>query len=192
VDRAPVALKGPAEARPGDLWITPADHADPHSLTDGSGYSSPVFQPGGKYIFALQGTDLVRVPVTRGPAVKVRSLPGVRKLVGFDAQDSDLVLAIFKGIAGPPETVDIALVSVKTGKRTTVVSQEPVTSTEATSLLEWQRSYGEISVLPIGNEIVVGGIKDVDIPVTDCGTALCGQPAYSPELKQVVFVRSGG
>ena len=192
VDRAPVALKGPSQSTAGELWITPADHAEPRRITDGGGFSSPVFQPGGKYVFALDGAELVRAPVAGGAAVKMRSLPGVVKLVGFDAQNTDLVLAIFKGKAsGAPATVDIAMVSVKTGKREMVASRQPADSAEVTSLLAWQRSYGEVYVLPIGNEVAVGGIKAVEIPVTDCGTAVCSQPAYSPELKQVAFVRSG-
>jgi hypothetical protein len=144
-------------------------------------------------VFALRGTDLVRVSVAGGAAVKVQSLPGVMKLVGFDEQDADSLLAIFADKAEPmPAAVDIALVSVTTGKRTMVASHQAANTVETDSLLAWERQYGKIQVLPVGHEVVVRGVQSAESPITNCGEyAVCGQPAYSPELKLVVFVRSG-
>jgi hypothetical protein len=191
VDKAPVALKGPAGARPGELWITPADHAEARRLAEGNDLASPVFQPGGKYIFALRQSGLVRVPVAGGAAVKVWSLPGVVKLVGFDGSDADRVLVVFgDGQGGKPTVIDVALVSVKTGKRRVIAARRAADSAEVASLLGWLRQYGSVYVMPQGSEVVVGGIEPVEIPVSDCRNAVCGQPAYSPELRQVAFIRS--
>jgi hypothetical protein len=189
VDRTPVALKGPSSATAGELWVTPADSRAPRAIATGGAFSSPVFQPGGKYVFALQDARLVRVPVAGGAPVPLRDLTGVVKIIGFDQKDPDALLGIFS--AGAPPMFEIAVVSLKTGKRIVVASQQPPTNIEVGSLLGWQRSYGKIQVLPIGNEIVVRGVKAFDVPVTNCGdSAACGQPAYSPELNLVVYVRT--
>jgi hypothetical protein len=191
MDRAPVALKGPTGAKPGELWITPADHAEPRRLAEGNDFMSPVFQPGGKFVFVLRQSDLVRVPVAGGAAVNVRSLPGAVKLVGFDASDPDRVLVVFgSGQAGGLASLDVALVSVKTGTRQVIAARRPADSAEVASLLGWLRQYGKVYVMPQGGEAVVGGIEPVEIPVSDCRGAVCGQPAYSPELRQVAFIRS--
>ena len=192
VDRAPVALKGPAAAKPGELWIGPADRADPRRLAEGSDFASPVFQPGGKYVFALRQMDLVRIPLTGGAPVKVRSLPGVIKLVGFDAGNADRVLVLFESAPnGNKRMLDIALVSVKTGKRQSVAERQAADSEEAESLLGWQRQYGNVFVRPEGADVVMGGIGPVETPVSDCQDAACGQPSYTSELHQVVYIRSG-
>lgn len=191
VDRAPVSLKGPSSARPGELWIGPADHAEPRRLAEGSNFASPVFQPGGKFVYALQGQDLMQIPVAGGPAVKVSTLSGVIKLVGFDHGNGDRVLAVFAATRdGKANTLNVAFVSVKTGKLQVVAAGRPNDSEEAVSLLGWQRQYGEIYVRPQGSDVVVGGVGPAEIPISDCQNASCGQPSYSPELRQVVFVRS--
>ena len=192
VDRAPVSLKGPAGAKPGELWISAADHVDQRLLAAGTDFKSPVFQPRGKYVFALRGDELVRVSSAGGTAVKVRSLPGVVKLVGFDGSNPDRVLALFEtGGSGDARKLDVVLVSVTTAKSQTIAKGRAADSEQMESLLGWQRQYGSIYVRPQGGDIIVGGIQPVDVPVSDCRDAECGQPAYSPELGQVAFIRSG-
>ncbi len=191
VDRAPVSLKGPAGAKPGELWIGPADRADPRRLAEGSDFASPAFQPGGKYVFALRQNDLVRIPSAGGAVVKMQSLPGVVKLVGFDGKNPDRLLALFgTPQAGNSRVLDVVLVSVTTGKRQPIATRQAADSEEMESLLGWQRQYGKVSVRPQGADVVVGGIEPVEIPVSDCRDAVCGQPAYSPDLRQVAFIRS--
>jgi hypothetical protein len=191
VDRAPVALKGPSSSKPGELWVGPADHAEPRRLTEGSDFTSPVFAPAGRYIFALHQNDLVRVAADGGPVQKVRMLPNIIKLVGFDQKNPDKVLALFESSrATNPRTVDVALVSVKTGKRQLIAARQRADSEEAESLLGWQRQYENVYLRPQGTDVVVGGIESFEIPVSDCRDAVCGQPSYSPALRQVVFVRS--
>jgi hypothetical protein len=169
----------------------PRDHADPRRLAEGSDFVSPVFQPGGKYVFALRAGDLVRIPSTGGTAAKVLTLPGVVKLVGFDKTNPDRVLVLLRpGPPGTAVTVDVALVSVKTGKRQLIAQNQAADSEETESLLGWQRQYGNVYVRPQGTDIVVGGIQPVEIPVSDCRDAVCGQPSYSPELGKVVFIRT--
>jgi hypothetical protein len=186
VDRAPINLKGPTVTDAGEIWITPADQADPHRVAEGK-FRSPVFQPGTKYLFALSGSDVVRITLADGAAAPVRQLPGVVKLVGFDQSHPDQLLAVF--FAGE-KLVDVVLVSVKTGKRQTVAARRSSDSPEVQSLLGWQRRYGEILVLPEGKDIIVSGIQPDDRNVSDCGTAQCSQPSYSPELRQVAFIRA--
>ena len=192
VDRAPVSLKGPTDAKPGELWISAADHVDQRMLAAGTDFASPVFQPQGKYVFALRGEDLVRVSSAGGTAVKVRSLPGVVKLVGFDVSNPDRVLALFEtSRLGQVRKLDVVLVSVKTGKLRMIAKGRAADSEQMASLLGWQRQYGNVYVRPQGSDIIVGGIEPVDVPISDCGDAECGQPAYSPELRQVAFIRNG-
>lgn len=191
VDRAPVALKGPSSARPGELWIAPIDRIDPRRLTEGSDFTSPVFQPGGRYVFALRQAQLVCVPARGGPPAVVRNLPRVIKLVGFDGGHPDKVLALFQSEeAANSRAVDVALLSVNTGKVQMVAKGQPADSEAAEALLGWQRHYGKITVRPQAGQIVVTGVESVETPVTDCGDAFCGEPAYSPELRQVAFIRS--
>ena len=191
VDKVPVGLKGPTRASRGELWITAADHAEPKKLTEGSDFSSPVFQPGGKSLFALRAGSLVEVPVAGGAAVKRRDVPGVVKLVGFDGDDPDRVLALVQKTPETAGLVDVVLLSIQTGRLETLAAQRPADSAEVKSLTGWQRQYGDVYVMPQGNEVVVGGIEAVEIPVTRCGQATCGQPAYSPERKLVAYIRSG-
>ena len=191
VDRAPVALKGPSSSQPGELWVGPADHAEPRRLADGSGFTSPVSAPGSRFVFALRQNDLVRVATDGSSVQKVRSLPNIIKLVGFDQGDGDKVLALFESTPGStPRTVDVALVSIKTGKRQLIAARQPADSEEAESLLGWQRQYANVFLRPQGTDVVVGGIESYEIPVSDCRDAVCGQPSYSPESRQVVFIRS--
>jgi hypothetical protein len=191
VNRAPVALKGPVSASPGELWIVPIDRVEPRRLTDGGDFSSPVFQPGGKYVFALRGVTLVRIPAAGGTADAVQTIPGVIKLVGFDTGNPDMVLALFDaGEAGNDRRLDIALLSVKTAKRQVIAKAQSADDEEVESLLGWQRQYGKIFVRPQGGEIAAGGIGAVERAVTDCRDASCGQPAYSPELREIAFIRT--
>jgi hypothetical protein len=186
VDRAPVNLKGSAVSDAGAIWVTPADHAEPRRVAEGN-FRSPVFQPGTKYLFALRGGELVRVALADGAVSEVRELPGVLKLVGFDQGHPDQLLAVFSAAA---QLVDVALVSVKTGKRQMIATRQSNGSQEVQSLLGWQRRYGEVVVLPQGRDIIVSGIEPDDRNVSDCGAAQCSQPSYSPELRQVAFIRS--
>lgn len=186
VDRAPVNLKGPTPADEGEIWIAPADHPDPHPVAKGN-FRAPVFQPGTKSLFALRGSSLVRVALTDGSVTPIRDLSGVVKLVGFDQSDPDRLLTIFS--AGD-RLVDIALISVKTGKRQVIAARQAASSREVQSLLGWERRYGEIVVLPQGRDIIVSGAAPDDRNVSDCGNAQCSQPTYSPELRQVAFIRT--
>jgi hypothetical protein len=186
VDRAPINLKGPTAADAGEIWITPADPPNPHRLAEGT-FRSPVFQPGTRYLFALRGSDLVRVALADGTVTANRDLPGVVKIVGFDQAHPNQLLAVF---STGENLVDVALVSVKTGKRQVVAARQPGDSQEVRSLLGWQRRYGEILVLPQGKDIIVSGIQPDDRNVSDCGAAKCSQPSYSPELRQVAFIHA--
>ena len=186
VDRAPVNLKGPVVTDAGEIWITPADRAEPRRVAQGN-FRCPVFPPGTKYLFALSGSELVRIALADGLVTAVRELPGVVKLVGFDQSHPDQLLAVF---STADQLVDVALVSVRTGKRQIIAARQSGDSQEVRSLLGWQRRYGEVVVLPQGRDIIVSGIGPDDRNVSDCGTAQCSQPSYSPELRQVAFIRA--
>jgi hypothetical protein len=93
-------------------------------------------------------------------------------------------------ISTADQLVDVALVSVRTGKRRIIAARQSGDSQEVQSLLGWQRRYGEVIVLPQGRDIIVSGIEPDDRNVSDCGAAQCSQPSYSPELRQVAFIRA--
>jgi len=191
VDRAPSGLKGPMSAHPGELWTTPVERMAPRRLAEGSDFSSPVFQPGAKYVFALRQSQLVRVPVEGGAPVNIRELPRAIKLVGFDAKNPDWVLVLFESGQGPnSKAVDVVLLSVISGKQQVIVKSQPADGEAAETLLGWQRQYGNIMVRPQGGQIIIRGIESTDTPLTDSDDGSCSEPAYSPELKQVVFVRA--
>ena len=190
IDKSTRNLKGPqgsGSGEPGEIWISPADQREPRRLVAGDRFRSPVFQPGEKYLYALQDSELIRISLPNGLSTQVRRLPNVIKLVGFDGDHPDQLLAIFEASSNQ---VDIALVSVSSGTRKVIAARQSRNDSEIENLLGWGRRYGDVYVLSEGRNVIISGISPVDLNVSDCGKDLCSQPSFSPELRQVAFIRS--
>jgi len=62
IAESPSTLKGPGdEVEHGQIWVAEIAAGGTRKLTDGGGFRSPVFIPGGKDVLALKGPYVVRV-----------------------------------------------------------------------------------------------------------------------------------
>lgn len=84
-------------------------------ITDSGGYRSPVFEPGDKYILAMKGDALVRIPTGGGKEDVLFFKKRVMKLVGFDTKDADKLLLLIEGEEGK---VSAGFLSLRSGEIT--------------------------------------------------------------------------
>ena len=92
ITATPKALRdGTLPVTTGDVCIVPARGGEAQDLTEGGGYSSPIFLPGEEDVLALRGDDLMRVSIDGGSPRKVGTIPGVHKLLGIDPARPQLI-----------------------------------------------------------------------------------------------------
>jgi hypothetical protein len=174
VDNSPRSLKAPGGIAAGEIWITSATEAHPRLLAAGGVFRSPVFQPGGKYIYALRQDDLVRVGLADGSVDKARPIPNAIKLIGFDRDHPTQVLIV---LSAGSRLVDLFLVSVETGRRKTIAREQSIEDPAVASLVAWERRYDRVYVFAEGRDIKVSGLGPTDRNVSRCEEAWCSQPS---------------
>jgi hypothetical protein len=198
---SPALMRGPGdEVDPGDIWVVSPGGAPPTALTSGGGYRSPIFSPVDGSIVALNGDTVVRIPASGGAVERVRDVPGVVKLVGFEAKNGDDVVVLLEGGGSP-----LGVLSLKTGK---VVSLSyDAKSDDERRMLEQirgqERVYGNVSVYvkTESKRRLSRIIEWTDVylqrgdsqpqNVSACDGVRCGQPSLSPDGRRVAFVKSG-
>src|SRR5689334_13782396 len=88
VSATPGSLRSPNGEIDGDIWIvTATPNPVSRQITARGNYRSPVFEPHGQFLLALQGSTLVRVGIMSGEATQIRSVEAVEKLIGFSRDD---------------------------------------------------------------------------------------------------------
>ena len=141
VSSTPTALRGEDQVASGDIWLAPAvSNPTPQRLTRDGGYTSPVFDPKDGSILALKADGLYRVPLAGAPAVKILSLDGVAKLVGFSRENPDELLVLTNGAGSGP---GVALLSIQTGA-TTAIPYDPKSDKDQAMLAHlagWERVF---------------------------------------------------
>jgi len=199
---SPSTLKGPGdEVVSGQVWLVEVASQKPKSLSSETGYSSPVFAQSGGSIFALHGTDVVRLDLSGGNAQKVCSIPDIQKLVGTSQEDTDKVLILRSDSS---KNSVVGLLSVSTGK-VEILPYDPASSEDRQMfehLRGWDRVYGDKSVFVKrqNKQSLSGPVQWTDVFLKDgtnqpvnlsaCDEVNCGQPSLSPDGKLLVFIRA--
>jgi hypothetical protein len=200
-------LKAPGdEVVSGQVWVADlgsgaARKVTTRQVTASGGYSSPVFVPGGKEILTLMGTDVVRIELSGGDAVKRYTITDIAKLVGFSADDPDTVLVLEGRSAERPA---VGLLSLKSGK-VTAMPYNPASSRDLEMVEEmqsWERVYGNKSLYTKrqSKETLYGPVEWTDVflksgsdevlDLSQCDGVNCGQPSLSSDGRYVVFIKS--
>ena len=78
---------------PGDIWVVSPGVTPPTALTSGGGYRSPVFSLTDATIVALKRDSVVRISVS-GAVERLHNVPGIVKLIGFDAKNAHEVVVL--------------------------------------------------------------------------------------------------
>jgi hypothetical protein len=198
---SPAQMRSPGEeVEAGDVWVVPTDGGTAAALTTGGGYRSPIFAPADGGILALRGDTLVRIPAGGGSAAPLQRVPGILKLVGFDAGNADEIVVLLDGGAAP-----LGVLSAKSG-RVTPLPYDAKSDVERRMLAQvrgQERTYADASVY-VRTESKRGLSRTIEWTdvhfrrgtapprnVSACDGTNCGQPALSPDGRRIAFVKAG-
>lgn len=192
-----------SDVKEGDIWIISLSDKLKRSLTSGGGYRSPVFSSEDKEVLALQGEDIVQIPVSGGTVSPLYSVKGIMKLVGFDRTDPQRLLFIAED--DDDGRTLVGLITMTDGR----ISYLPYDSRSRddrrmiSHLKGWKRTVGDktIYVETETKSGMAGHIEWTDVKLRQggklpqnlsrCDGTACGQPSISHDGGLVVFIRQG-
>ena len=204
VSATPRAMKGDEKTLAGDLWIYDMNTGASRRITRDGGYHSPIFLAGENKLLAINGEDLVEIPVDDGGETKkLHATKGILKLVGLNFDDRDQVLVLSED---ERQRSSVELLSLKDGRRVSLTFN--VESEEDTRMLAhlrgWERVYdgGQIilytktetkegfagSMIEWNDVYLKKGTQE-SLNISNCGGANCGQPSLSSNARYVVYVK---
>jgi len=197
----PSTQKGPGDNDSiGEVWVVDLSLNRQVKVTQVGGYHSPIFAAGDQAILALQGNELVQIPIAGGEARKLFTLKGVAKLVGISRDDQSKVLVL----SNEKNKISVKFLSLTTGKMTVVPFDEKSKDDRRTiaHLRGWERVYGDSKVY-VRSETksgLAGPIEWTDvylkqpasepINVTRCDGTNCSQPALSQNKRFVAYIKT--
>ena len=185
------ALEPEDEIDGGEVWIADLS-SNTHAKIAGPGYRTPVFAPTGDAVLAIRDDVIVKIPVAGGKAEDVFQLDSITKLVGF-APDGRLLVTADDGNM-------IGFVTLPDGKARWLTPDDASAEDKAAAerIRGWERIYGGTKVTVQGKP--AGGKRSTDVYAQESGKepvnvsrgegVSCGQPAFLPDRKLVVFVRA--
>jgi hypothetical protein len=196
----PSTLKGPEQDASGQIWLAELGSQRTRGLTASGVYRSPVFMAGRNNILALNGSDIVRLPVAGGAPERLYTINGISKLVGFNRDAPDQLLVVTEDSLAKPK---VGWLSVNTGK-IVPIPYDPASS-EDQRMLEhlrgWDRTYGgtRVYVNSLTKQSLSGRVEWTDvflkadggqpINVSQCEDVDCGQPSLSADGRLLVFIK---
>jgi hypothetical protein len=199
---SPTQMRAPGDdVVSGDIWIATVGGPPPVQLSSSGSYRSPIFSPADGSILALDGDVLAAIPAAGGAPSRLLVVPGLAKLIGFDARNADEIVVLLSQGSSP-----IGVLSLKSGK---VSPLEYDSKSEAEQRLLAQargqdRIYGDMTVY-LNTETKRGLSRTVEWTdvylsranqqpqnISTCNGVSCGQPALSPDGRLVVFVKTRG
>jgi hypothetical protein len=203
VSATPSAQRGGEdEPKSGRVWATNLDDLRSRPVTLEGGFYWPVCDPRGGTFLALKQDKLVRVSLEGGKQKELFIVDRVRKLVGFDRDEPDEVIAL---VTAEGQRLSPATISLTSGH----VSEIPFDpgSAEDLALLKFlrgsERAYGSKHVFVASTTTEdVGGTREwTDVYLRDsgaqainishCDKVNCGQPSLSADGRTVVFIKAG-
>jgi hypothetical protein len=175
----------------GELWVADLN-ANTRSRVAGQGYRSPVATPAGDAILAIRDDVIVRVPIAGGNPEDVFQLDSITKLVGFDPDGRLLVTADDNNMVG--------FLTLEDKKIRWLTPDESSAADKAAldRIRGWERVYGATRVFAerqtAGDkrwtDVVVQESAKEPLNVSHGEGVPCGQPAFAPARRLVVFVRA--
>jgi hypothetical protein len=199
ISATPSQMKGDGDVIAGEIWIAELKPGRRRALTTDSGYRWPVFEPGGESVVSLKGESVVRISVKAGELRVLETIPGVEKLVGFDADQRDNLLIVLSD-----DTAPLAMVSLKTGQLTPL-PYDPKLKDHRRMLSHvkgQERLYAasRVYVKTESKQSLEGTLEWDDVyvqqgdaaprNVSDCDGVTCSQPSLSPNGMAVVYIRA--
>ncbi len=197
----PSSQKGPGDDDGvGEVWVVDLSLNRRVKVTQTSDYYSPIFASRDQSILALQGDNLVRIPIAGGEARKLFTLKGVTKLVGVSREDQNKILVL----SNEKDQISVKFLSLTKGKMTVVPFDEKSKDDRRTivHLRGWERVYGESKVY-VRSETrngLAGPIEWTDvylkqsgsepINVSSCDGTNCTQPALSQNKRFVAYIKT--
>jgi hypothetical protein len=175
----------------GELWVADLN-ANTRNRIAGQGYRSPVLTPAGDAVLAIRDDVIVRVPIGGGNPEDVFQLDSITKLVGFGSEERLLVTADDGNMVG--------FLTLADKKIRWLTPDESLAEDKAAldRIRGWERVYGDVKVSQ--ERQTAGSKRWTDVLVRESGKdalnvsqgegVSCGQPAYAPAKRLVVFVRS--
>lgn len=192
-------LRGVSPNEVGNVWVAGVDGAAPVPWTQAGGLRSPVFDLQGRTIYAMQQDSLVRIDSPQSLPTVVRTAPGIDKLVGFDPQSPDALLALTSDPAAP-----LALLPLGRGLQVSmpVAPDDAVQQRVLAKIRGQDRVAGrlQVQVVKKDRQELTGIVEWTDIVVqfgseaprniSNCNGAFCSQPALTADLSRVAYVKT--
>jgi hypothetical protein len=192
------ALRGEEISGTGSVWVAALAESQPVRWTATGGFRSPVFNAAGTAIYAMQSDVLVRIDGAGVAPVIVSKAADVEKLIGFDSRAPDGLVMLMSDRAAP-----LAVLSLTTGKLA-LLPFDPANTDQQRLLANLRgqsRASASLRVLVEKKDrqdlARVVEWTDVEVQVASgtmrnlskCNGVNCFQPALSPDLTRVVFVK---
>jgi hypothetical protein len=198
----PSNLRGPRESRSGTVWMVDTRRHTLSSVTTGGGYRSPVFELGNQSLLALQGDDLVRIPLAGGSPRKLLSIDGALKIVGLSRDSPDDVLILTRGQGDA--SVAVGLLSLKSGQATRLEYNPKSDDLRLVNhLAAWDRDYGDVrlsvrrqrkatprGVVERARIIMIKPPSPEHVDLTPDERVDCLQPSLSWDHYRVAFIKA--
>lgn len=192
-------LRGGSPNEAGDIWVAGVEGAAPVRWTQAGGFRSPVFDPQGHTIYAMQQDALVRIDSPQSLPMEVRTAPGIDKLVGFDPQSPDALLVLTSDPAAPLALLPLSRApqvsmplalddSVQLRLLAQVRGQDRVAGRLQVQVVKKDRQ--ELTGIVEWTDIVVQSGSEAPRNISDCNGAFCSQPALTADLSRVAYVKS--
>ncbi|MGE5648035.1 MAG: hypothetical protein ACM336_19845 [Acidobacteriota bacterium] len=175
----------------GELWLVDLKLNTRRPIAS-QGFRSPVFAPSGDAVYAIRDDVIVRISLSGGAPEDVFQLDSITKLAGF-APDGRLLLT-----ADDNNMVGFLTLADKKIRWLTPDESRAEDKAALERVRGWERVYGDTRVATERQTSTSKRWTDVmlhegandPVNVSQGDGVFCGQPAYAPAARMVVYVRA--